>query len=168
MDMIGPAEFILYVADQAASRVFWSAVLGQSPSLDVPGMTEFTLTHGAVLGLMPEAGISALLGPALPDPALGRGVPRCELYLVVDDPAGHHERALAAGARELSPLSQRAWGDETAYCLDRDGHVIAFAGSRSPVAGSDTQVGTPARISYPTSQQAARFATPAGRPAHAN
>ncbi len=125
--MAGPAHFIMYVADQVAATTFWTAVLGYSPSLDVPGMTEFTLTQGAVLGLMPEAGIRALLGPALPDPGSARGIPRCELYLVVDDPRGHHARALAAGARELSPLRQRTWGDKAAYSLDRDGHVIAFA-----------------------------------------
>jgi len=112
------------MADQAEATTFWTAVLRDQPSLDVPGMTEFTLTPDTVLGLMPEAGIRALLGPALPDPALARGVPRCELYLVVDDPLGHHARALAAGARELT---QRTWGDHAAYCLDGDGHVIAFA-----------------------------------------
>lgn len=125
--MAGPTHFILYVHDQVTATAFWTAVLGRCPSLDVPGMTEFTLTPGTVLGLMPEASIRALLGPALPDPASARGIPRCELYLVVDDPEGHHARALAAGARELSPLTQRTWGDEAAYCLDRDGHVIAFA-----------------------------------------
>lgn len=124
--MAGPAHFILYVADQAASTAFWTAVLGP-PSLDVPGMTEFTLAQGAVLGLMPEANIRALLGPALPDPASARGVPRAEFYLVVDDPGGHHARALAAGARELSPLMRRSWGDRAAYSLEQDGHVVAFA-----------------------------------------
>jgi hypothetical protein len=44
--MAGPAHFILYVADQAAVTAFWTAVLGRSPSLDVPGMTEFTLNQG--------------------------------------------------------------------------------------------------------------------------
>lgn len=90
-------------------------------------MTEFTLADGAVLGLMPESGIRALLGQAVPDPAGGRGYPRSELYLVVDDPAGHHARALAAGARELAPLARRDWGDYAAYSLDLDGHVVAFA-----------------------------------------
>ncbi len=127
LTVAGPAHFILYVADQAAATAFWTTVLDHSPTLDVPGMTEFALAEGTVLGLMPEAGIRALLGPALPDPASARGVPRCELYLVVADPGGHHARALAAGARELSPLTQRTWGDEAAYCLDRDGHVVAFA-----------------------------------------
>jgi catechol 2,3-dioxygenase-like lactoylglutathione lyase family enzyme len=125
--MAGPAHFILYVADQAAATEFWTTVLDRAPSLEAPGMTEFTLAQGAVLGLMPEAGIRALLGPALPDPASARGIPRCELYLVVDDPGGVHARALAAGARELSPLTQRTWGDHAAYSLGPDGHVVAFA-----------------------------------------
>lgn len=133
--MTGQAEFILYVASQPAATAFWSEVLSRSPSLDVPGMTEFTLGDGALLGLMPEAGIRALLGAALPDPAQARGIPRGELYLVVPDPAAYHARALAAGARELSPLTRRAWGDRAAYSLDPDGHVIAFA-SR-PLAGEN-------------------------------
>jgi len=63
--MPAASHFILYVADQRRSTAFYSAVLGIEPRLDVPGMTEFTLPGGAVLGLMPAAGIHALLGPAL-------------------------------------------------------------------------------------------------------
>jgi catechol 2,3-dioxygenase-like lactoylglutathione lyase family enzyme len=120
------AHFILYVRDQAASAAFYRAVLAQGPALDVPGMTEFHL-GGAVLGVMPEAGIKRLLGDALPDPAGARGAPRAELYLVVDDPGAYHARALALGARELSALAPRDWGHEVAYSLDPDGHVLAFA-----------------------------------------
>ncbi len=118
-------HFILYVQDQEASVRFYRAVLERAPSLDVPGMTESALGD-AVLGLMPEAGIRRLLGDALPDPALAHRVPRAEVYLVVDDPA-QHRRALAAGARELSPLIPHDWGHEAAYALDLDGHVLAFA-----------------------------------------
>ena len=122
------AHFILYVRDQAASAAFYRAVLGIEPALDVPGMTEFRVTsRDAVIGLMPEAGIKRLLGDALPDPAGARGVPRAELYLVVDDPGAYHARALALGARELSPLSPRDWGHRVAYSLEPDGHVLAFA-----------------------------------------
>ncbi|GJM44654.1 MAG: hypothetical protein DHS20C21_14960 [Gemmatimonadota bacterium] len=121
------AMFILYVRDQERSRRFYEAVLGRSPTLDVPGMCEFALPGGATLGLMPEAGIRRLLGDALPDPATGGGVPRAELYLVVPNPGDFHARALAAGARELSPLTPRDWGDRVAYCLDPDGHVLACA-----------------------------------------
>lgn len=123
----GIAHFILYVADQNRSRDFYRAALGMEPRLDVAGMTEFELNGGAVLGLMPEGGIAALLGSALPDPARGRGIPRAELYLLVDDPAACLERARRAGARELSPLASREWGDMVGYVLDLDGHVLAFA-----------------------------------------
>lgn len=121
------AHLILYVRDQALSTAFYTRVLGVEPRLDVPGMTELELGGGAVLGLMPEAGIRRLLGSALPDPAGASGVPRCELYLSVTDPHGRHERALAAGATELSPVQPRDWGDDAGYVLDPDGHVLAFA-----------------------------------------
>lgn len=121
------SQFILYVADQRRSRTFYASLLDREPRLDVPGMTEFDLPGGGVLGLMPEAGIRRLLGTPLPDPAAARGVPRAELYLVLEDPAAHHARAIAAGARELSPLLPRDWGHRVAYALDPDGHVLAFA-----------------------------------------
>ncbi len=119
-------NLILYVKDQARSREFYSLVLGTVPRLDVPGMTEFELAQGCILGLMPEKGIKRLL-PAMPDPETGNGIPRAEVYLTVTDPAAFHARALAAGAKELSPLAPRDWGDKAAYSLDPDGHVLAFA-----------------------------------------
>lgn len=121
---------ILYVRDQAVSRGFWTAVLERAPRLDVPGMTEIDLAPGHVLGLMPEAGITRLLGVAV-DPSALRGCGRAELYLVVDDPGAAHARALAAGAMELSPLARRAWGHVAAYSADPDGYVVAFAAPAS-------------------------------------
>jgi uncharacterized protein len=120
-------HIILYVRDQVAATVFWRAVLGCPPALDVPGMTEFALGTQVVLGLMPVTSIRSLLGPSLPDPAAAQGIPRAEIYLVVDDAAAYHARALAAGATELSALIRRSWGDSVAYSLDPDGHVAAFA-----------------------------------------
>ena len=126
------AHFILYVADQACSTAFYTEALAAEPRLNVPGMTEFVLPGGAVLGLMPERGIRALLGPQLPDPALGRAGARCELYLLVQDPSRCHARALAAGATELSPFLPRNWGHHAANALDPDGHVLAFAAPSAP------------------------------------
>lgn len=121
------AHFILYVADQRNSARFYEAALGRKPRLDVPGMTEFDLGDGAVLGLMPAAGIKRLLGDTLPDPMSAAGLPRAELYLLVEDPQAAHRRALDGGARELSALLPRGWGHDAAYSLDPDGHVLAFA-----------------------------------------
>ncbi len=120
-------HFILYVKDQARSTAFYAHVLGRHPSLNVPGMTEFTLSESSVLGLIPEAGIKRLLGDRLPDPAQGTGTPRAEVYLLVRQPRDYVRRALAAGAIELSDLAVRDWGHAVAYCLDPDGHVLAFA-----------------------------------------
>jgi catechol 2,3-dioxygenase-like lactoylglutathione lyase family enzyme len=124
--MLKRAHFIFYVRDQSASTAFFRLVLARAPTLEVPGMTEFELGPGAVLGLMPEAGIVRLLGASV-DPGRAGGAPRAELYVLVDDPAAYHVRALAAGGRELSALAVRDWGHEAAYCADPDGHVLAFA-----------------------------------------
>jgi len=121
------AHFILYVADQESSTDFYSKVLDFSPCLHVPGMTMFRLPGGSTLGLMPVSGIKRLLGDILPDPQAGAGVPRAELYLEVDDPPAYLQRAIEAGAMELSPVLPRDWGDAVGYSLDADGHVLAFA-----------------------------------------
>lgn len=119
--MIDSIQVILYVADQSASRDFYQALLRAEPVLDVPGMTEFNLGTFK-LGLMPEAGIKRLL-PGLAEPA----GPRCELYLLVDDPERWHARALTLGARELAVVASRDWGHRAGYVADPDGHVLAFA-----------------------------------------
>ncbi len=124
-------NFILFVESQERSKLFYSKALALEPTLHVPGMTEFTLGPNCVLGLMPESGIVRILGPALPDPASARGVGRTEVYLSVDDPQGAHARAIEAGGREISPFAPRNWGDSAAYCLDPDGHVLAFASRRA-------------------------------------
>ena len=121
------AHVILYIHDQDRSTSFYTAVLQQAPRLYVPGMTEYQLTPASVLGLMPERGIVRLLGPSLPDPRSATGIPRAELYLVVDDAESYHQRALQHGATEVSGLALRSWGERVAYSLDLDGHVLAFA-----------------------------------------
>lgn len=121
------SHFILYVAHQETSAKFYARVLERMPSLDVPGMTEFDLAKDTVLGLMPASSIKRLLGANLPDPAVGRTTTKAELYLVVEDAASYHSRAIAHGGHELSALHVRDWGHEVAYSLDLDGHVLAFA-----------------------------------------
>lgn len=69
-EIVQKAHFILYVKDQYASARFFSEVLGIKPRLHEPGMTEYVLRDGCVLGLMPEDGIRRLLGPSLPTPGV--------------------------------------------------------------------------------------------------
>ncbi len=121
-------EFILYVKDQARSTRFYSTLLERAPLLDVPGMTEFELSPGTKLGLMPEQGIARIISGVLPHPATVNGVPRCELYLLVDHLESALQQALKSGALEVSPAADRDWGHRVAYFADPDGHVIALAG----------------------------------------
>lgn len=120
-------NFILYVSDQEASTRFYREALALEPTLHVPGMTEFTLREGCVLGLMPEKGIKRLLGDKIPDPELSNGVSRAELYLSVADPEAALARAIKSGAKLLSSLELRNWGDHAGYVMDPDGHILAFA-----------------------------------------
>ncbi|MDO9170979.1 MAG: VOC family protein [bacterium] len=130
------AHFILYVRDQEAARAFYESVLGAPPTLHAPGMTEFEIGAGAILGLMPERGITRLLD--LPSGEMPCGGIRGEVYLVAASPESYHRRALAAGARELSAMAPRDWGHRAAYSLDPDGYVLAFA---EPVAAGGTNEG---------------------------
>lgn len=120
-------EFILYVSNQEKSKEFYSTVLDKTPSLHVPGMTEFELGATVKLGLMPETGIAKIITPHTPHPKTGSGIPRCELYLKVNDVTKYMERALQNGAELVSDISPRDWGDTVGYIVDPDGHIIAFA-----------------------------------------
>lgn len=125
--MIKHFEIILYVSNQERSKIFYSAILKQLPSLDVPGMTEFMLADNLKLGLMPDNGIAKIVTPLMPHPSAGTGIPRCELYLLVDDLQSVFDNAIKFGAKEISKVSDRDWGDRVGYVADFDGHVIAFA-----------------------------------------
>lgn len=123
-------EFILYVSNQEKSRDFYQILLQQKPSLDVSGMTEFTLNDFVKIGLMPNDGIAKIITPKLPHPTSGIGIPRCELYLQVDNIETIFEEAKQAGATEISPITLRDWGDYVGYISDFDGHVIALASKK--------------------------------------
>ena len=120
-------ELILYVKDQQLSTKFYSALLNRPPDLNVPGMTEFALTSNLKLGLMPESGIAKILLDKTPHPALGNGIPRCELYMYADNIEEVFITAKEAGAKEISHIQQRDWGDVVGYLSDPDGHILALA-----------------------------------------
>lgn len=118
---------ILYIAEQKKSTDFYEKVLNLKPILNVPGMTEFKINENFKLGLMPENGIANIICPISKHPSLGSGIPRCELYLIVENPEQSLNIAINAGAKEISKSSPREWGDTVSYCEDLDGHIIAFA-----------------------------------------
>ena len=120
-------ETILYVKNQQESAVFYTKLFRQEPDLNVPGMTEFTLSTTCKIGIMPEAGISKILLPHTKNPSEGNGIPRCEIYLTIDDADGWFVHALQCGAVEISKPINRDWGHRVGYVQDADGHIIALA-----------------------------------------
>lgn len=120
-------EIILYVKDQESSKQFYRKLLRNDPELHVPGMTEFVISEYLKLGLMPSAGIVRLLGNSIEDPEKASGIPRCELYFLVEDADAEYHHAIQSGAKMISPVASRDWGDLVGYVADPDDHVIAFA-----------------------------------------
>ncbi len=120
-------EFILYVSDQNKSKEFYQRLLLRAPVLDVAGMTEFKLGDNIKLGLMPESGINKIINGKLPHPKIGNGIPRCELYLRMDNASEYIRKGIEAGGKMVSEYQKRDWGDNAGYISDLDGHIIAFA-----------------------------------------
>lgn len=125
--MMKEIEFILYVADQEKSKLFYEQLLKIKPSLHVQGMTEFELANSVKLGLMPENGIAKILADKMAHPNKGNGIPRCELYLRIEDVSSYIKRGLKLGGILVDDIKNRDWGDRVGYISDLDGHIIAFA-----------------------------------------
>jgi lactoylglutathione lyase len=120
-------ETILYVSDQEASCSFYQRLFRVQADLHVPGMTEFRLADNCKIGLMPNTGIAKILTDKMPHPETGNGIPRCELYLYVENIQLEFENAIKCGATLISPIQDRDWNDKVCYFSDPDGHIIAFA-----------------------------------------
>lgn len=119
-------EFILYVLDQERSTIFYTQLLRKEPCLNVPGMTEFELIPFVKLGLMSENGIAKIIKDKMPHPNQGNGIPRCELYLKINNVEEYMERGIQLGGKKIDEFRRRDWGDKVGYISDLDGHIIAF------------------------------------------
>ena len=122
---------ILAVEDLGRATAFYHAAFGWPTEVDTPACVEFAFPPACGSG-----SISArpLAGPWVPQRSR-RPRARCastELYLFPGDLEPAVERALAAGARPLRPISRREWGDDVAYVADPDGNVIALAQGPGP------------------------------------
>jgi uncharacterized glyoxalase superfamily protein PhnB len=48
------------------------------------------------------------------------------IYIAVTDPDKHHERAVAAGARIVHPLTDQDYGSREYSCMDPEGNLWSF------------------------------------------
>ncbi len=111
---------------------FYSAAFGWSQTVSTPVYAEFALPGGMRLGLYHRESFGRHTGRVPARPARGE-LTATELYFYPDDFEAALPRAAAAGARKLSELAAREWGDEAAYFADPDGNVVVLA---RPLAGS--------------------------------
>ena len=121
---------ILAVDDVARAARFYETTFGWKRRVDVPVYVEFDTGDGPRLGVYLRRGF-AVNTRCDPAPRVVGATTATELYFVVDDVDAAVARALAAGARMLSPCAPRDWGDDVAYVEDPDGNVIAFARPRA-------------------------------------
>jgi catechol 2,3-dioxygenase-like lactoylglutathione lyase family enzyme len=126
---------ILAVDDLPRAVGFYVQGFGWEKVVNVPVYVEFALPGGMRLGLYQREGFGRNTGKIPAHVPAGELAPT-EIYFHVDDIGSAIDRLRRAGARELSPLSRRDWGDEAAYFADPDGNVVVLARSL-PEEGGD-------------------------------
>jgi PhnB protein len=121
---------MLVCVDAAAEIEFCKAAFGAvelSRRTDEDGsVTHATLGIGEILIMV--HGETAHLASRAPQ---GDGSSSVVIYLYLEDVDGVVERAVAAGARVLTPLEDCFWGDRMARIIDPQGHVWNVACRKS-------------------------------------
>ena len=117
---------ILAVKDLKASAAFYEEAFGWPARVRVPVYVELELPDGRGLGVYQRESFALNTG-RLPARVPDGEISGTELYLRCADVAQTIDRLREAGARELSPLAPRDWGDDAAYFADPDGNVLVVA-----------------------------------------
>jgi len=117
---------ILAVTDLQSCAAFYRAGFGWMQVVDTPVYVELALPGGQRLGLYERNGFGHNTGQVPAQIPSGELAPT-ELYFYADDLDEAISRLTGAGARELSPLALRDWGDEAAYFADPEGNVLVLA-----------------------------------------
>ncbi len=129
---------ILAVRDLSRAVAFYREVFDWLVLVEVPVYVEMEMPGGQRLGLYHHEGFARNTGLRAASPPEGHTA-ATELYFHTEDPVTTMDRLKRAGARLLSPMSARPWGDEAAYFADPEGNVIVVArsavSSRAPTTG---------------------------------
>jgi catechol 2,3-dioxygenase-like lactoylglutathione lyase family enzyme len=97
------------------SRDFYERVLGSEADATVPSRLYFHCGD-VILALIDWSAAGERHFMPLPD----------NIYFATADLDAAHSRAADAGAREISPIETRTWGERSFYCLDPDGNPLCF------------------------------------------
>jgi predicted enzyme related to lactoylglutathione lyase len=99
----------------AVSRTFYESLLGVAADDTVPSRLYFHCEEVivAVIDWNVEAS-----GPLRPTPD--------DMYFATDELDAVYQRAIAAGAQQISPIETQPWNERSFYCLDPDGNRLCF------------------------------------------
>ena len=99
----------------AVSRAFYESLLGIDADDTVPSRLYFHC--GEVIVAVIDWKVDAS-GPLRPTPD--------DMYFATNELDAVHQRAVAAGARRISPIETQPWNERSFYCLDPDGNRLCF------------------------------------------
>jgi catechol 2,3-dioxygenase-like lactoylglutathione lyase family enzyme len=117
---------ILAVSDLARSIEFYRGVFDWRQTVETPFYVEFELGPGLGVGLYQREGFARNVGQ-MPSPVPTGELTSTEIYFRTQHPHKLIAKLDQVGARVLSPIALRDWGDEAAYFADPDGNVIVIA-----------------------------------------
>lgn len=126
---------ILAVRDLAMATSFYQRAFAWEQIVEAPVYVEFALPCGMRLGLYQRESFARNTGQLPASTSMG-AITATELYFYVEAPDAEVDRLVSAGARLLSDLSPRDWGDEAAYLADPDGNVIVLARAATKLAAA--------------------------------
>lgn len=99
----------------AVSRAFYESLLGIDADDTVPSRLYFHC--GEVIVAVIDWKVEAS-GPLRPTPD--------DMYFATNELDAVHQRAVAAGAQQISPIETQPWNERSFYCLDPDGNRLCF------------------------------------------
>jgi catechol 2,3-dioxygenase-like lactoylglutathione lyase family enzyme len=120
---------ILAVDDLARAVGFYRGAFGWPQVVDAPVYAELVLPGDLRLGLYQREAFARNTGQQSTPIEPGALAPT-ELYFFPEDLGAAISALERAGARLLSALAPRDWGDDAAYYADPDGNVVVVARSR--------------------------------------
>ena len=119
---------VFAVQDLAVSKKFYQDVFEWSINLEFPVLVSFKMSNNLELMLYDKDAFARNTGQ-MPVFAPENSISSTELYFHVDDIEEMIKKLEKVGARVLSELNPRDWGDKVAYYADPDGNVLAVASS---------------------------------------
>ncbi len=117
---------ILAVSDLTVSKRFYDTAFNWTKEVETPVYIEYILPGGMRLGLYQRDGFikNTIIEAQKP---IDGSTTSTELYFYCNNILESIDLIEEAGAKLLSPLEQRDWGDEAAYFSDPDNNVIVLA-----------------------------------------